>query len=106
MKILINKIIEEIKEAESKAEKIIQDADIKAKEIIEKAQLETERVKEQARKEALEQGEHLREEEERIAKKEAKDILSRSFKEKEIIQQKSMDKLDKAIERIIKEVTK
>lgn len=103
---MLNKIIEEIKEVENQAEKIIQDAEIKAKKIIEEAQLEAERIKNQAKKEALEQGRGLREKEEKIAKKEAEDILTRSFREKEIIHKKSLGKFDKAMERIIKEVLK
>ncbi|HEC91730.1 MAG TPA: hypothetical protein ENI51_01850 [Candidatus Atribacteria bacterium] len=101
---MINKIIEEVKEVENVADKIIKEAEGRAIKIIKDAQLDAEKIKEQAKKETLAKGELMIVKEEKMARKEAKNIINKSIKEREIINKKAMAKIDKAVEIIIKRV--
>ena len=101
---MINKIIEEVKEAENLADKIIKEAEDRAIKIIKEAQLDAEKIKEQAKKETLAKGELMIVKEEKMAREEAKNIIDKSIKEREIINKKAMAKIDKAVEIIIKKV--
>jgi len=101
---VINKIIEEVKEAENLADKIIKEAEDRAIKIIKEAQLDAEKNKEQAKKETLAKGELMIVKEEKMAREEAKNIIDKSIKEREIINKKAMAKIDKAVEIIIKRV--
>ncbi|HDK25685.1 MAG TPA: hypothetical protein ENG48_01175 [Candidatus Atribacteria bacterium] len=101
---MINKIIEEVKEAENLADKIIKEAEDRAIKIIKEAQLDAEKNKEQAKKETLAKGELMIVKEEKMAREEAKNIIDKSIKEREIINKKAMAKIDKAVEIIIKRV--
>ncbi|MEN3189884.1 MAG: hypothetical protein ABDK78_03060 [Atribacterota bacterium] len=101
---MISKIIEEVKEVENVADKIIKEAEDRAIKIIKEAQLESEKIKEQVKKETLAKGELMIKKEEKIAREEAENIINKSIKERDAIYKKAMAKVDKAVEIIIKRV--
>lgn len=101
---MISKIIEQVKEVENVADKIIKEAEDRAIKIIKEAQLDSEKIKEQVKKETLAKGELMIEKEEKIAREEAENIINKSIRERDVIYKKAMGKVDKAVEIIIKKV--
>ena len=101
---MLNKIIEEVKNTERTADKIIKEANDKAEKIINNAQEDAEKLIKRIKEEAKKEGKVIIEREERLARIEADNIIKKCEREKGELHKNSLKNIDKAVKIVIKKV--
>ncbi|MCK5768140.1 MAG: hypothetical protein KAH35_07205 [Candidatus Atribacteria bacterium] len=101
---MINKILKDVKKTELSAEKIIKDAEKNAHQIIENAAVKVEELKEKMKVEALREGEILIISDENKAREESKNIIKNCEKEKKLLNEKALDKIENTIKLVTEKI--
>jgi len=101
---LINKILKDVKKTELSAENIIKDAEKNAHQIIENAAIKVEEIKEKMKVEALREGEILIISDENKARENSKNINKNCEKEKKLLNEKALDKIENTIKLVTEKI--
>lgn len=101
---MINKILKDVKKTELSAENIIKDAEKNAHKITENAAIKVEEIKEKMKVEALREGEILIISDENKAREDSKNIKKKCEKEKKLLNEKALDKIENAIKLVTEKI--
>ena len=101
---MINKILKDVKKTELSAENIIKDAEKNAHKITENAAIKVEEIKEKMKVEALREGEILIISDENKAREDSKNINKNCEKEKKLLNEKALDKIENAIKLVTEKI--